>query len=184
MNFNDHSSYRDSHALLSASKYHWLNYSDDKMMEYFSKVDAAKLGTRLHAFAAEAIELRQKLPKSRRTLNMYVNDCIGYKMTPEVILMYSPILFGTADAVSFRKNRLRIFDLKTGIVPAHMEQLMIYECYFCLEYHIKPADIKSELRIYQNDDILVYNPSVDEIVPLIDKIISFDKLLEKMKDEE
>ena len=182
MNFNDHSSYRDSHALLSASKYHWLNYSDDKMMEYFSKVDAAKLGTRLHAFAAEAIELRQKLPKSRRTLNMYVNDCIGYKMTPEVILMYSPILFGTADAVSFRKNRLRIFDLKTGIVPAHMEQLLIYASLFWLEYGYYTGSIEIELRIYQNDEVFIFEPEPEDMAPIIDKIISAEKLFRSIEE--
>ena len=184
MKWNDHSSLQGQHAFLSASNYHWINYDNEKLIQYFNNYRDAEKGTILHAFAAECITLGQKLPKSQKTLNNYVNDAIGYKMDPEQILYYSSNCFGTTDAICFRNNFLRIHDLKTGVTPAHMEQLMIYECYFCLEYHIKPADIKSELRIYQNDDILVYNPSVDEIVPLIDKIISFDKLLEKMKDEE
>ncbi len=41
-----------------------------------------------------------------------------------------------------------------------------------------------ELRIYQNDEVLIHNPEVDEIVPIMDKIIAFDKLLEKVKSEE
>ena len=48
------------------------------------------------------------------------------KMTPEQILYYSDNCFGTADAILFRNNFLRIHDLKTGKIPAHMEQLEIY----------------------------------------------------------
>ena len=88
---------------------------------------------------------------------MYVNDAIGFKLRPEQILYYSPNCFGTADAIDLRGDLLRIHDLKTGKVPAHIEQLMIYAALFCLEYGIKPSDIDTELRIYQGDDILVEN---------------------------
>ena len=100
---------------------------------------------------------------------MYVNDAIGYKMTPEQILYYSDNCFGTADAITFRNGLLRIHDLKTGVTPAHMEQLEIYVALFCLEYKIKPSDIDVELRLYQLDEILVHKPMADEIVPIIDK---------------
>lgn len=184
MKFNDHHNLTGQHAFLGASKYHWINYTDDKLVEAYTRFTAAQRGTILHDFAAQCIKLGQKLPRSQKTLNMYVNDAIGYKMTPEQVLYFSENCFGTADTISFRNGLLRIHDLKTGVIPAHMEQLMIYAALFCLEYRSKPSDISIELRIYQNDEVTVYNPEVDEIVPIIDKIITFDKLLKKIKAEE
>lgn len=96
-------------------------------------------------------------------------------MTPEIRLVCSDDFFGTADALSFRKNELRIHDLKTGDVPAHMEQLLIYAAYFCIEYGIKPGAINMELRIYQNTEILYHNPTAEDIVPIMDKFITFSK---------
>jgi hypothetical protein len=115
---------------------------------------------------------------------MYVNDAIGYKMTPEQPLYYSENCFGTCDAISFRKNQLRIHDLKTGVTPAHMEQLLIYASLFCLEYGIKPSSIEAELRIYQSDDIIGYIPEPEEIVHVMDKIIYFDNIIKELKAEE
>ena len=105
-------------------------------------------------------------------------------MIPEQPLFYSENCFGTADAIVFRDDLLRIHDLKTGITPAHMEQLMIYAALFCLEYKIKPAEIEIELRLYQNNTILYHNPTVAELVPIIDKIITFDKIINKIKEQE
>ena len=190
MNFNKHSQLEGQHAFLGASKYHWINYSDEKVAESYSKFLAVQKGTVLHDFAAQCIKLGQKLPKSQKTLNMYVNDAIGYKMTPEQVLYYSDNCFGTADAISFRVERdhpngiLRIHDLKTGMIPAHMEQLMIYAALFCLEYKIKPGEIDFELRIYQFDDYIFHNPTAEEILPIMDKIISADKIITKIKLEE
>lgn len=184
MNWNNHFNLNGKHAFLGASKYHWINYTDDKLIEAYARHTAAQKGTIIHDFAAQCIELGQKLPRSNKTLNMYVNDAIGFKMSPEQILYYSDNCFGTADAISFRKGQLRIHDLKTGVIPAHIDQLMIYAAIFCLEYKVRPSDIETELRIYQNDEVLVHNPEVDEIVPIMDKIITFDKLLEKVKSEE
>lgn len=184
MNFNRHLNLAGEHAFLGASKYHWINYDEDKLIEAYSRYTAKQKGTVLHDFAAQCIALGQKLPKSRKTLNMYVNDAIGYKMTPEQVLYYSDNCFGTADAISFRNGLLRIHDLKTGIIPAHMEQLLVYSALFCLEYRVKPAEINFELRLYQNDEVLIHNPEVDEIAPIIDKIITFDKLIAKIKSEE
>lgn len=184
MNFNKHLNLEGQHAFLSASKYHWINYDESKLMESYTKFQAIRKGTELHEFAALCIKIGQKLPDSKQTLNMYVNDAIGYRMTPEQILFYSENCFGTADAISFRDGILRIHDLKTGSTQAHMEQLEIYASLFCLEYKIKPSDIKVELRIYQNNEIIVHNPTVETLVPIIDKIITFDKILSKLKDEE
>ena len=183
MNFNEHGQLKGCHAFLSASKYHWVNYDEEKLAATYSNFLAVQKGTKLHDFAAQCIELGQKLPKSKKTLNMYVNDAIGFRMTPEQVLYYSDNCFGTADAISFRDGLLRIHDLKTGATPAHMEQLMIYAALFCLEYRMKPAEIGMELRLYQSDEILIHEPEVDEIVPIMDKIVHFDKILEKMEEE-
>lgn len=184
MNFNKHSNLEGQHAFLGASKYHWINYSEEKVADAYAKFLATQRGTMLHAFAAQCILLGQKLPRSQKTLNMYVNDAIGFKMTPEQILYYSPNCFGTADAISFRNNMLRIHDLKTGEAATHMEQLMVYAALFCLEYHVKPSEIEMELRIYQYDQVLFYNPTVADILPIIDKIITFDRVINKIREEE
>lgn len=184
MNFNKHSNLEGQHAFLGASKYHWINYSEDKVAEAYSKFLATQKGTVLHAFAAQCISLGQKLPKSQKTLNMYVNDAIGFKMTPEQVLYYSDNCFGTADAILFRNGLLRIHDLKTGQIPAHMEQLEIYAALFCLEYKVKPGDIEMELRLYQNNEILYHNPTAEDIVPIMDKIITLSKVITRLREQE
>lgn len=184
MIFNKHLNFEGQHAFLGASKYHWINYSEDKVAESYSRFLATQKGTQLHEFAAQCIRLGQKLPKSKKTLNAFVNDAIGFKMTPEQILFYSDNCFGTADAIVFRDDLLRIHDLKTGAIPAHMEQLEVYAALFCLEYKVKPADIRMELRLYQSDDILVGNPTVEDIAPIMDKIITFDRIINKIKEQE
>ena len=129
------------------------------------------------------INLKQKLPKSKKTLNAYVNDAIGFRMDPEQVLFYSENCFGTTDAIAFndKDNFLRIHDLKTGAVPAHMEQLFIYDALFCMEYHVKPKDILIENRIYQNDDVLIETPTADIIDPIIEKIKEFDKIIADLR---
>lgn len=145
------------------------------------------MGTRLHAWAKETIDLGIKQPRSQKTIYAYVNDAIGFKMSTEVILYYSDKFFGTADAISFRNGMLRIHDLKTGTkgkIEDHMEQLEIYAALFCLEYKVKPCEINMELRVYKNDEVLVHNPTAEDIVPIMDKIIHLNKLLEKIDSEE
>nr|DAM93185.1 MAG TPA: Protein of unknown function (DUF2800) [Caudoviricetes sp.] len=182
--FNDHSALNGAHAFLSASKYHWLNYSPDKLVETFRTAQAAAKGTRLHELAAEHIRLKMRMPRNKVTFNNYVNDAIGFRMTPEQVLFYSVNCFGTADAISFDKGLLRIHDLKTGTHPAKIDQLMIYAALFCLEYNERPAEINYELRIYQNDEILIANPEGEEIARIMDIIIQFNKIIEKVKEEE
>lgn len=179
MQFNSHKALEGLHAIFSPSQPAWLRYSDDKAVEYMSNKQAAEMGTILHAWAKQTIDLGIKQPKSKKTLYAYVNDAIGYKMSTEVILYYSPRFFGTADSISFRNNHLRIHDLKTGKSPVHVEQLLVYAALFCLEYKVKPSDIDIELRIYQNDDILIIEPTAEDIVPIMDRIIYLDKILEK-----
>ena len=183
MNFNKHSGLEGAHAFLSASKYHWVNYDEAKMAKSFITWQAAQRGTELHEFAKRCIELKQKLPRTQKTLNMYVNDGIGYRMTPEQVLLYSENCFGTADTISFKSGKLRIHDLKTGANHVSMMQLSIYAALFCLEYRMKPGEISYELRIYQSDDVQIYIPEVDEIAHIIDRIITFDKLISRLREE-
>lgn len=184
MNFNTHSTLKDKHAFLGASQHAWLNYTPEKLAIVYRNMKAKEYGTRLHELAKNLIELNQKLPSSKKTLNMYVNDAIGFKMRPEQILYYSENCFGTADSICYDKRFLRIHDLKTGITPVHFEQLLIYAALFCLEYNINPNNIKTELRIYQNDDVLFYKPEGEEIKLIMSKIESNDLLLKTLKDEE
>ena len=181
MVFNNHANLEGLHAPFGASKSSWLRYDDNKAIEYFRNMRAAELGTRLHAWAAETIKLGIKQPRSKKTIYAYVNDAIGFKMDTEVVLFYSKNFFGTTDSICFRNNVLRIHDLKTGISPVKMEQLEIYAALFCLEYKIKPGTIQIELRIYQNDEVLIHNPTAEDIVPIMDKIVHLDKILNNME---
>jgi len=183
MNWNDHSKLRGQHAFLSASKYHWINYDLDKLAETYDNFQAVQRGTELHALAAGLIKHKIRQAKSKKTFNLYVNDAIGFDMTPEQVLFYSDNCFGTADTIAFKNDILRIHDLKTGTTPAHMEQLMVYNALFCLEYRIKPDDIRSVLRIYQNDDIEELEPDPNDIYAITDKIIEFDDYISKLKME-
>jgi hypothetical protein len=183
MLFNTHSELAGQHAFLSPSKYHWINYDEEKLVRVFTARMASQRGTDLHNFALEAIRLGVKLPKSPKTLHLYVNDAIGFRMKPEQILYYSPNAFGTADTISFRRNKLRIHDLKTGLHPCSVHQLEVYAALFCLEYKFKPMQIKMELRIYQNNEVQMYEPDPDEITHIMDKIVTFDKRINELRLE-
>lgn len=171
----------DDHAFLSPSKYHWVNYDEDKLTSVYSNWLASKKGIRLHEFAKECIELGQKLPRSDRTLNLFVNDAIGFRMTPEQGLFYTENCFGTADAICFNRNLLRIHDLKTGVTKTSMTQLELYAAIFCLEYNVNPLDIDIELRLYQNDEVLVHIPEGQSIAELIGVAIQADRHITALK---
>jgi hypothetical protein len=183
MRFTQHSALEGQHAFLSASSSAWVNYSDEKLDAVYVNRLAAARGTELHEFAANAIRLGIKLPSSKRTLNMYVNDAIGFGMTPEVVLYHSDNAFGTADAIGFKRNRLRIHDLKMGVIEKNHRQLEVYAAYFCLEYKFKPEDIEIIMRIYQNDEIREFEGDPDSINYIINKIKDFDKRIEAIRME-
>ena len=179
MEFIKHTNLEGLHAPFGASKSSWLRYSDDKAIEVYKNLMAAEMGTKLHEWAKNTIDLGIKQPRSEKTLYHYVNDAIGFRMSTEVVLFYSPYFFGTADSICFRNNFLRIHDLKTGVTPVHMDQLRIYAALFCLEYNIKPGDIEIELRIYQNNDIIIDNPTAEDILPIMEKIIHLNSILKE-----
>ena len=184
MNFHSHSNLKDQHAFLGASKYHWINYDDEKLISSYKKYQATIRGTVMHDLACRLISLGVRLPKSKKTFNMYVNDAIGFKMQPEQVLYFSDNCFGTADAISFKNNFLRIHDYKSGITPVHMDQLYIYAALFCLEYVVKPENIKIELRIYKQGEVLCEEPDPEVIRAIMNKIVDSDKFLRKLKEEE
>ena len=183
MNFNPHYNLIGKHAFLSASKYHWLRYSEEKLVTTFLNAQAVQRGTELHELACKCIKLGVKLQRTKQTLNMFVNDAIGYGMTPEQPLYFSDNCFGTADAIGFKSRILRVHDLKTGVTDASMDQLHIYDSLFCLEYGVDPKSISIINRIYQNDDIDEDEADSDEIAFIMDKIMVFDKLIIKLKEE-
>jgi hypothetical protein len=183
MRFNRHSELAGLHAFLSASKHSWVNYDEDKLDRVFLSNMASKRGTDLHNLAAELIRLNVKLPDTPTTMNLYVNDAIGFKMSPELTLFYSVNCFGTADAVSFRKNKLRIHDLKTGLGHTSERQLEIYAALFCLEYNFKPHEIEIELRIYQNDEARIYVADPDTIHHIMDRIKVFDRRITTLRED-
>jgi hypothetical protein len=156
------------------------------MLEVFNNFEAQKLGTELHAWAAHTIKLGIKQQNSKKTICAYVNDAIKYGMEVEKLLYFSPYCFGTADAIVWNEKQrlLRIHDLKTGVTPAHIEQLVIYAAIFCLQYkdQIPPLGAFGiELRIYQLDNVIIHQPSEDEIAMVMGKIVAATKLLDAYK---
>ena len=193
MNFNRHFNLEGLHAPFSASQSSWIRYDDERAREAYERKKAAELGTRLHEWAKETIDLGIRQPKSKKTLYEYVNDAIGFKMSTEVVLFYTDRFFGTADAISFRKNPktgrmiLRIHDLKTGVVgnpEKHFEQLKVYAALFCLEYKFKPDEIDISLGVYKKDEVAFCEPDPEEIVYIMNRIIHLAKLLAKIDNEE
>lgn len=192
MIWNKHYAFSGQHAFLSPSQYAWINYDDDKLIERYKNHEAAQRGTEIHDLAAKAIKHKIQMPDDNKTLNAYVNDAIRHNMSPEVTLFYSRWCFGTADSISCRmepkldkeRKTLRISDLKTGVNPAKIYQLYAYAALYCLEYNESPADLNMILRIYQNDDILEDFPTIEDILPVIDKIKHFDKLIESLQEGE
>lgn len=183
MLFNKHLYLEGRHAFLAPSKPAWLKYDDDKLDRVFHTSEAARRGTALHQLAAMCITLGEPLPRNNKTVSMFVNDAIGFHMTPEQPLYYSDNCFGTADALGFRNNTLRIHDLKTGVTQSTMTQLYIYTALFCLEYGFRPFEIKIELRIYQLDEVRVEVPDPSDIFNVMEAIKYKDHRLELLKEE-
>lgn len=211
MIWNKHSNLEGRHAFLSPSKYTWLDDTDDELIKRLCATYAAPVGTLLHAKAYEFITYKSRMTRNEKrsvfiyllangiprvvadNLNFddifsnlcnYVNDAVSFRMDPEIPLYFSEECFGTADAISHdEKNRiLRIHDLKTGVTPAKMDQLYIYAALFFLEYsYVKMSETNIELRIYQNNDIIVENPSVSDILPIMEKIKTKSNFIAQQK---
>ena len=188
MDFNKHSKLEGTHAFLSASNYYWLNYTDDKLVHAYTTAQAAARGTRMHNLARECIEMRVKLPDNGDTLNMYVNDAIGFGMRAEQVLFYSFNCYGPADTISFivspnRQPKLRISDYKSGRTKTSENQLYVYDALCCLEYNLNPHDIDHELRIYQSGEVRFYEGDPNYVEWVMERIVTFDKMIEDLKRE-
>jgi hypothetical protein len=184
MIFNEHLELIGRHAVFGASKYHWVNYDPEKLELVYRNSLNNQRGTELHELAHRLIKLGVKLPNTRKTLNQYVNDAIGFKMKPEQPLFYSENFFGTPDTINFKDEFLRVHDLKTGEILGSMHQLEIYTALFCLEYGIlRPERIGVELRIYQHDRVETHIPDPQWIRVIMDKVVDFDHRIERMKME-
>lgn len=197
MKFNSHPELDGKHSFLSPSGYHWIRYDDDKILDRLDTAMTAAHGTRLHIVAAELISLKLMQIDNGQTFNTYVNDAIGFMMTPEVLLCATYNAFGTADAISFRRERpddkkltLRIHDLKTGVGKTSLDQLRIYAAYFCIEYGVNPNDIIIELRIYQNDMVQILNSETEEGEDLCAEVLTimartehFDRIITERRKE-
>lgn len=196
-----------AHAILGASQHSWLNYDEDKLFDSYKRRYAQAIGTYTHEYASRYIRwgqkakagdktglfihlLEKKIPANVIDINnlfenwkLYVNDAVQARMRPEQVLYFSHNAFGTADAISFRKNELRIFDLKTGEGKTNMDQLFIYAALFCLEYDIKPGSIDIETRLYQYGDYTAEYPTAEDILPIMDQIKHFDILIDRYREQ-
>lgn len=184
MRFRKHLHLEGQHAFLSPSVYHWINYDEEKLAYRYKALRAALEGMEQHRYAAVAIEEREFQDNEASTLGLYINQCIQFKMAPEVVLYFSPNSFGTVDAIAYRHRRLRISDLKTGVTRSSEHQLEIYASLFCLEYEIDPISMRAiELRIYQDDRCRVYDADPLMIKAIMDKIVRFDAIINELREE-
>lgn len=216
MIFNEHSNLKGKHASFSPSTYYWLNDTEDEAIKRYCAGFAASVGTILHSLAEFHIRQGVKMTKSDKkyipaklldsgiptivvdrlqiddifaNLSNYINDGVGFRMTPEVPLYYSDLFFGHADTIAYDESErfLRIHDLKNGATPAKIDQLVIYDALFRLEYcpilHVRPEDISSELRIYQGGEIDYCSPKSDDVIFVMNHIKALDKTMTYLKGD-
>jgi len=180
MIWKDYSQLRAKHAFLSPSRYAWLNYDTEKLVRTYKNQERVRLGTQYHKLAEDLIRLAVRVKDTEASFNAFVNDAIGYRMEPEAVLFYSRNCFGTADAISYDESagRLRIHDLKTGVSPGSIHQLMIYAGLFVLDYDVVPAEVI--LRIYQSSEVVEHIPTTEAVKGVADQIIAADRIIESI----
>ena len=183
--FNSHPELEGKHAIMSPSKYHWLGDDEEHFLQRVDSSLAAQRGTKLHELAAMCIRLKRKLA-GNDTRAIYVNDAIDFGMTPEIPVKYTDNCFGTIDSIVYNDSLkfLRIHDLKTGVLIADVRQLLIYAALFCIEYKLDPLKLSFELRIYQNNDFQVWNPTGEDILQISNEIKKKNKWTDKIFNRE
>src|SRR3954454_884473 len=170
LRFRKHSHLEGQHAFLSPSSYHWINYDAEKLEFRYKTLRAALEGVEQHRYAAICITEGIVQDDETTTLGLYINQSIQYRMSPEVVLFYSPNAYGTVDAIAYRHRLLRINDLKTGVTRVSEHQLEVYAALFCLEYEIDPFSLRDiELRIYQDGSCQVHHGDPYFIQGIMDK---------------
>ena len=53
-------------------------------------------------------------------------------------------------------------------MTATLDQLVSYAALFFLEYKIKPGEVTTEIRIYQNGEVVTGLPTASDILPIMD----------------
>lgn len=187
MKFNRHPELEGLHAFLSPSNHSWQRYSEDHLVTTWENNKKKEQGTRIHAFASEAIKLRMRMdPEDVRAVNLFVNDAIGFGMSSEVPLFANKFVFGTADAIVYDEHAhiLRIHDLKTGTGAVHsFDQLNAYAALFMIEYKLNPQDIVIIERLYQFDGFIEQEAPTDHILDLMAKINASGDILEEAEQQ-
>lgn len=190
--FNSHPEVEGTHAVLSASNYHWDNDDDEKLVARLRASKAASRGTRLHVWAAEAILMKRRQPTKESPdydiLCAYINDAIEYGMKPEQVLIGSEYSYGTADTIRFDPydddaggyaGFLRVHDYKSGVSKSSVKQLYFYAVFFCLEYGYRPFEIEGELRIYQGDEVQIYDLDQETLARMYDRTKNANRIAER-----
>ena len=182
-------SFKNKHrAELGTEIHEWVSIQI-QLGQTVSSPRAAEKGVRTHIFTKyqSAPDYRDVLIFSLDflpaavfgTVKSFVNDAVGFRMNSEEKIEYSSLFWGTSDAVKFSNNELLVFDLKTGAKPAKTDQLLVYAGLYCLQHNHKPSKLKTELRIYQNNEILVNEPEPEVIQDVMDRIVHKNKVLTK-----
>lgn len=183
MRFRKHSHLEGQHAFLSPSSYHWINYDEEKLAFRYKTLRASLEGIEQHRYAAICIEEKIVQDDETTTVGLYINQSIQFRMSAEIVLFYSPNAFGTVDAIAYRHRILRINDLKTGATRTSEHQCEVYAALFCLEYEIDPFSMREiELRIYQDGQCRLYIGDPYFIRRIMDKIVQFDGVLNKLRE--
>lgn len=183
MRWNRHLGLQGEHAFLSPSSYHWINYTRDRLEERWTAAQAGAYGIMQHEYAKREIEARRH-SNMVSTVGKYINDAIKFKMVCEMVLFYSENCFGTVDAIAFRYGVLRIHDLKTGVTKVSVHQLEVYAALFCLEYNVDPFSIRIELRLYQSDEVAIFDGDPEDVAAIMARIVEFDQIINQLRLEE
>jgi hypothetical protein len=70
------------------------------------------------------------------------------------------------------------------VYKASVHQLEVYAALFCLEYDKDPFSIKMELRIYQDNEVSIFEADPEDIQFIMDRIQEFDKIISHRRLEE
>lgn len=192
LNYTDEqfiSAYTNAHRAELGTEIHEWSSSQIKLSNKVSSLKEIEKGVKTHIFEkwVKAPEYRDILLKNidylpdevYPTVKMFINDCIGYRMESEKKVSYSNLFWGTSDAIKFEKNKLMVFDLKTGSKPAKESQVFVYAALYFLENHLKPDKVDIETRLYQNAEIRTTVPDPGDISAIMQKIVHLDSLATK-----
>lgn len=88
----DHSKLKGLHSILSPSQNSWLRYPEESIYEklnnrLYSSI-RTEMGTALHEFAADSIELRQRLSKSKKSLIQMIRVYLKAKGYSKTLINY------------------------------------------------------------------------------------------------